>query len=247
MNSKLYSRAVEKFNQAANKAADKTLKDSLSNLKAETLYTWGDELKKNLQFDEAIEKFQEAFEASTVQEERSKYETDFKILQADKIVNEAKTLYDEGWAAEKNGNHQESDKKFKSAQQSFERASELDPNNFDFEQLFEIANLKLEGNQFYKEGVELLTLANELKQKHNFQEARNKMLEALDKFEQGYQASENDIRFKTSVELTKKKINETNQEITKLQLTSEQDNVSERERSGNKEESSSEGFFETLN
>jgi tetratricopeptide (TPR) repeat protein len=167
-----------------------------------------------------------------------------KLLKGEKIGSEANNLWDAAWNDEKNGNRPEANEKFQKSFKGFEKASELVPSNFEYEQLMEVSSLKIEGNKLYDEGINLLGEANQLRKKHKYQEARNKFEKALEKFQQGFNASDNDRRFKRSIELTETHIQEINNEIKGLQLSSEQDETSKTKPEVAQEKT--EGVFETL-
>ena len=100
-NSKLYSNAVVKFNSALEKETDNETKESLLNLKAESLNNWGEELKRQNKFDDAIKKFDEAMATTKNQDDAFKLSVKSKVLKGNKVAENAKTLWNEGWNSEK--------------------------------------------------------------------------------------------------------------------------------------------------
>jgi tetratricopeptide (TPR) repeat protein len=212
-------------NTTVNKQKFLTHKDNVREKWADKLFDEGLNLMKSSNFMSAINKFEAA--AAKTKDETKKNKIEKKIVEAKQLQarNKAEELFVTGeqlWnnarTAEENGDSDDATKNFQKACSIFKEALELEPSNLKYKKFVSKSKLKIEGNKIFNEGVEMLKKANKLHQKHMYQEARNKLVEARSKFQQGYDFG-NDQRFKDCIDLVQESIDEVNQKIKAFQLT----------------------------
>lgn len=140
-------------------------------------------------------------------------------LIAKKFFESGKKMWLEAWKAEENGLAKASSDNFEKANQSFEKALQLDADNVEYKKFASISSIKIEGNKLFNEAVKIQQEANEFKMKHLFQEARLKFQEASAKFHEGFEESDNDPAFKDCETFIEISVNNINLVIRKLQLS----------------------------
>jgi tetratricopeptide (TPR) repeat protein len=213
-----YNAAKEKFQLAKDKSLNDSKKATytnninlaqaeIQNIEAQSSINSGD-------YDSAISKCR----AAKLNVARGSTMTKIDRTLAKALSKKAQQIWNAAWKAEENDNANDAKAKFSNANEMFQEASQLDSTNSEYRKLTQISALKIEGNQFFNQGVELQEQANQLKKKRKFQEARNKYQEAKDKFQRGYDLSGNDSRFKTCLDITQEYIDEVNEMIKNMSL-----------------------------
>lgn len=226
-----FKKADELFNQALR--LDPGSSDLQRFTQVSTLKFQGNEFyNQGLEFDKK-QKLQEA--SNKYQEARNKFQQGFKLVFDSRFetsarqmgLNQAKalsrvgiTLWNEAWAAEVNGNDNDAKEKFRNADEMSNEALRLDSLNCEYIKFSQISTLKIQGNELFNQGVDLHEQANELMKMQKYEEARNKYQESNKRFKQGYEASDHDSKFKTSIELVQECIDEISEMIKVIQLGS---------------------------
>lgn len=112
---------------------------------------------------------------------------------ANSYFDQSKKLWNEAWIAEKHENIDEANAKFKVSHEFAGKALQIVSNKRN--KMWKIiCSLKIEGNELFNEAIQLQVLANELKEKQNYCEALNEYRKAQDKYQQGFNVSQ-DERF----------------------------------------------------
>lgn len=213
--------AKSKFRLANSLSEDSARKNVFDNnynqAQAESLNHEGDRLFQSGYYSDAMEKYKSALQVCP----SDAYSRKTKIRQnLAKATNKTgQKIWQQAWTAEENNNADQAKRLFKQANDLFKEALKNDSSNVEYQKFTQISGLKIEGNEKFNQGVELHEQANELKKKRKFQEARNKYQEAKNKFQEGYQASGYDTKFKTCVDLVQSCIDEVNNAIKTMNLS----------------------------
>jgi tetratricopeptide (TPR) repeat protein len=212
-----YDEAVESYEKAIElcsiESERKNFKLKLENVNdawAEVFYSKGLELlsEKNLTF--AVFNFKTGHEKCSVLERQRKFEG--------KIVQAAKSLWDEAWKMEMT-DKSDATNAFRESFESFNEASKLDQKNHEYSKLMEISKLKVDGNELIKQGSNLVMqeyLAVKL-------EAFSKFRQAKEKFSKGLELS-NNSQFQSSIDLAEIYMKEVDEIVRKLTQDFEKQN-----------------------
>jgi tetratricopeptide (TPR) repeat protein len=157
------------------------------------------------------------------------------IDDGNRLYLRATKLFEEGWLAEASEDEDASliaKSRFADAIQLYAEAMNLDPFNIVYRQAFNITSLKIDGNSFFNEGVELADLAYQLEEEllseekgniEDYDVIINKYRDVIriyqvahDKFAEGLILSQ-DIRFESCMELVNQSIKNIQEAIDQLE------------------------------
>ncbi|WP_425361699.1 hypothetical protein [Candidatus Tisiphia endosymbiont of Mystacides longicornis] len=228
-----YKNAQEKFEKAINICPNNdiyknSLTKALNSIDAFHCNSEGDQLFEQGEYKAALDKYQTAHDKSQITKEKGIY-----ALNRDKVqtIIDLDKLWNKTWDAE---NDEENDR-YEEAKENFQKVLnkatgclEIFPDNPKLKQYETLALLKIEGNEFFnqaielqKEGIEILKEAQELRQKQKyelanikFNEAKEKFNEAKEKFTIGSKSDQQ--RFTPCIKVVQDQIEEVTQSINNI-------------------------------
>lgn len=227
---KNYSIAIQLFNQAL--SLDPNYEHAM-NSKAHAFNNWGNYLFAQQNYNDAHEKFMEAFLGCTVNCESrqtfadniQKCKTEIEIQS--KLI-ELRTSWGDAWEAENAGRDDEAEQKFANVSDQAEYFTRKYPHSRKLAEIKQKVALKIERNHFFNEGIKfqndgnkLLKDAKKLNEEKKFElaldsieRAKHKFSDSLRKFTEGQTMDE---RFKPCVDFVQNSLIQ----IEKLKVNTE--------------------------
>jgi tetratricopeptide (TPR) repeat protein len=188
----------------------------------------GDKLFNEEKYNDALGKYQEAYNKSQITKEKNIYDTNKVKVQT--IINKLSvldTLWNEAWDAEndeENDRSEEAKELFQKVLSESRNGLKIFSSNLKFKQYETLVSSKIEGNKSFnkgiesqQDGIELLEEAKKLEQQQKykladvkFKEAKNKFFDAQEKFKIGCKS---DQRFEPCIKFVQVQIEEVIQSI----------------------------------
>ena len=139
---------------------------------------------------------------------------------AESLYIAGQSLWFNAWGGEESGDSESAKRKFKQAVDMFTRATELDPDNADYNNFAAVSKLKLEANDLFNEALRVQIAANRLKSTVKLEESKKMYQAAKDKYQEAFEASGKDSRLKGNVNFVNGSINVLDNAINLMNIKS---------------------------